>query len=109
VRIVDVCAFYSPQGGGVKTYVERKLAAAHPGAQDVIILAPGARDATLSDFPGGSIRTIKGPLFPLDRRYRYFQDEAALHAKLDDLAPDMVEASSPWGSASMVGRWPGLP
>ena len=31
MRIVDVCAFYAPQGGGVKTYVERKLAAARPG------------------------------------------------------------------------------
>lgn len=107
MRIVDVCAFYSPQGGGVKTYVERKLACAQPGRQDVIILAPGARDEIVREFPGGSIRTIKAPLFPLDRRYRYFQDEAALHAALDALAPDIVEASSPWGSASMVARWPG--
>jgi alpha-1,6-mannosyltransferase len=28
MRIVDVCAFYTPEGGGVRTYVERKLAAA---------------------------------------------------------------------------------
>ena len=26
MRIVDVCAFYSPHGGGVKTYVEQKMA-----------------------------------------------------------------------------------
>lgn len=107
MRIVDVCAFYSPQGGGVKTYVERKLAAAHPGRQEVIILAPGPRDAIVHERPGGSIRTIKGPLFPLDRRYRYFQDEPALHAALDDLKPDIVEVSSPWGSAGMVARWQG--
>jgi alpha-1,6-mannosyltransferase len=25
MRIVDVCAFYSPQGGGVRTYIEQKL------------------------------------------------------------------------------------
>ncbi len=105
MRIVDVCAFYSPQGGGVKTYVERKLAAAHPGEQEVIILAPGADDAVLETAPGGSIRTIRGPLFPLDRRYRYFQDEPALHAALDALAPDLVESSSPWTSPAMVARW----
>mgnify|MGYP001038523568 CR=1 FL=1 len=107
MRIVDVCAFYSPQGGGVKTYVERKLAAARPGREEVIILAPGPRDAILREVPGGSVRTIKGPLFPLDRRYRYFQDEPALHAALDALAPDFVECSSPWGSPSMVARWEG--
>ena len=106
MRIVDVCAFYSPQGGGVKTYVERKLAAAHPGRQEVVILAPGARDAVLREGAAGSIRTVKGPLFPLDRRYRYFKDEPALHGALDALQPDVVEASSPWGSAAMVGRWP---
>ena len=25
MKIVEVCAFYAPQGGGVRTYVERKL------------------------------------------------------------------------------------
>lgn len=105
MRIVDVCAFYSPQGGGVKTYVERKLAAARPGQEEVVILAPGPRDAILREGPGGSIRTIRAPLFPLDRRYRYFQDEPALHAALDALAPDVVECSSPWGSPAMVARW----
>lgn len=105
MRIVDVCAFYTPHGGGVKTYVERKLAAARPGQEEVIILAPGVRDAIIHEGPGGSIRTIKAPLLPLDRRYRYFQDEAALHAALDALAPDMVECSSPWGSPAMVARW----
>jgi len=107
VRIVDVCAFYSPQGGGVKTYVERKLAAARPGREEVVILAPGSHEALVREEAAGSIRTIKGPLFPFDRRYRYFQDEPALHGTLDALRPDIVEASSPWGSASMVGRWPG--
>jgi len=105
MRIVDVCAFYTPHGGGVKTYVERKLAAARPGREEVIILAPGARDAVIHEAPGGSIRTIKAPLLPLDRRYRYFQDEPALHAALDALAPDMVECSSPWGSPAMIARW----
>jgi alpha-1,6-mannosyltransferase len=105
MRIVDVCAFYSPQGGGVKTYVERKLAAAVPGAQEVVILAPGARDAIIRREPAGFIQTVKAPVFPLDRRYRYFQDEPALHLALDALKPDIVEVSSPWGSPSMVARW----
>jgi alpha-1,6-mannosyltransferase len=107
MRIVDVCAFYSPHGGGVKTYVERKIAAARPGEQEVIILAPGVRDAIIHEAPGGSIHTIKAPLLALDRRYRYFQDETALHAALDALAPDLVEVSSPWGSPAMVARWSG--
>ncbi len=108
IRIVDVCAFYAASGGGVKTYVERKLKAARPGAQEVIIVAPGEVDAVIREEPGGCIVTLAGPRFPLDRRYRYFDDETALHDGCStELAPDVVEASSPWGSASMVARWRG--
>jgi len=107
MRIVDVCAFYSPQGGGVRTYVERKLAAARPGFEEVIVVAPGKKTGVVRETAAGKIITIEGPAFPLDRRYHYFRDETALHALLDELDPDVVEASSPWSSASMVARWRG--
>jgi alpha-1,6-mannosyltransferase len=107
MRIVDVCAFYTPAGGGVKTYVERKLRAAPAAGHEIVILAPGERDAVRHFGRDARIVTIAAPTFPLDRAYRYFDDEAALHAALDRLAPDMVEVSSPWTSAAMVARWRG--
>lgn len=107
MRIVDVCAFYAPRGGGVKTYVERKLRAAPALGHEMIILAPGESDSVTEIGRGGRLVTIAAPKFPLDRNYRWFDDERALHAKLDELQPDLVEASSPWSSASMVGRWQG--
>ncbi|MGN6377122.1 MAG: glycosyltransferase [Sphingomonas sp.] len=107
MRIVDVCAFYTPAGGGVKTYVERKLRAGAAAGHEIIVLAPGERDEVRHFGRGGRIATLAGPSFPLDRAYRYFDDEAALHRALDQLRPDMVEVSSPWTSATMVGRWQG--
>ncbi|MET0240709.1 MAG: glycosyltransferase [Sphingobium sp.] len=107
MRIVDVCAFYTPAGGGVKTYVEQKLRAGEHFGHEIIILAPGDTSGILSISGRGKVETLAGPRFPLDRRYGYFNDEAALHARLDELAPDIVEASSPWGSAAMVARWQG--
>ena len=107
MRIVDVCAFYTPSGGGVKTYVERKLRAGSAAGHEIIVLAPGERDEVRHFGRGARIVTIAAPTFPLDRAYRYFDDEAALHAALDELAPDMVEVSSPWSSAAMVSRWHG--
>jgi alpha-1,6-mannosyltransferase len=107
MRIVDICAFYAPSGGGVKTYVERKLRAAVPGEQEIVIVAPGDRDAVIAEAPAGRIVSVAAPRFPLDRRYHYFKDEARLHALLDRLAPDVVEASSPWSSPAMVARWRG--
>lgn len=107
MRIVDVCAFYSPMGGGVRTYVEAKMRAAPRFGHEIIILAPGARHEVVDRGPGAYLVTIPAPTLPVDRRYRYFDDERLLHATLDAWKPDHVEASSPWSSATMVARWKG--
>ncbi|WP_371420855.1 glycosyltransferase [Tardiphaga sp.] len=107
MRIVDVCAFYSPNGGGVKTYVEHKLRAGPLQGHDIVILVPGSEPRTEHYGPGARIEYIVGRRFPLDGRYHYFHDEFALHAMLDALKPDWVEASTPWSSASMVANWRG--
>ncbi|QDZ09151.1 glycosyltransferase family 1 protein [Sphingomonas panacisoli] len=107
MRIVDVCAFYTPAGGGVKTYIDRKLAIAPRLGHETIVIAPGATDSVIEHRPGAIVATIASPRFPLDRRYRYFADEEKLHRTLSMWRPDVVEASSPWSSASMVGRWQG--
>lgn len=107
MRIVDVCAFYTPRGGGVRTYVDAKLRAAARFGHEMIVIAPGSRYERIPRGPGAILVTIPSPLLPVDRRYRYFNDERALHAELDAWRPDHVEASSPWSSATMVGRWQG--
>jgi alpha-1,6-mannosyltransferase len=107
MRIADVSAFYTPAGGGVRTYAEAKLRAAARFGHEMILIVPGERHEVIRRGPGAVIVTIPSPLLPVDRRYRYFDDEAAIHAALDAWQPDHVEASSPWSSAAMVGRWQG--
>ncbi|KIU26017.1 glycosyl transferase family 1 [Sphingomonas melonis] len=106
MRIIDVCPFYSPAGGGVRTYVHQKLKAAAAMGHEMIVLVPGVRH-DVTEVDGGVIASIAGPRLPFDRRYGYFHDEEAVHRFLNAWAPDVVEASSPWASAAMVGRWPG--
>lgn len=105
MKIVDVCAFFSPKGGGVKTYVEQKLAIGPSLGHDITILAPGDRHEVIERRPGARIVTLPSPRFPLDRNYWYFDDEPMLHRALDDLDPDFVEVSSPWRSPLFVARW----
>ena len=107
MRIVDVCAFYTPTGGGVRTYIEAKLKAAARLGHEMIVVAPGPRHETVARGPGAFLVTLPSPLLPFDRRYRYFHDEQAIHRVLDLWQPDHLEASSPWLSAKMVGRWQG--
>lgn len=107
MKIVDVCAFYAPQGGGVRTYVEQKLVAGPAFGHEIVIVAPGDSDRTEPRGPGARIEWIAAPRFPLDRKYRYFDDAGALRRVLDRERPDIVEASSPWRSARVVGEWGG--
>ncbi|WP_260921896.1 glycosyltransferase [Novosphingobium sp. 9] len=107
MRIVDVCAFYTPHGGGVRTYVEQKLAVGPKLGHEIVILAPGDRDEVIERGPNARIITLKSPRFPLDRKYWYFAESAQVHDALDQLRPDFVEATSPWRTASLVADWHG--
>lgn len=105
MRIVDVCGFYTPHGGGIRTYVEQKLAMAERFGQDVTILAPDADHSLREIGPHARIVGVPSPRFPLDRKYFAFTEAAPVHAALDRLQPDFVEASSPWRSASIAMSW----
>jgi alpha-1,6-mannosyltransferase len=107
MRIVDVSAFYSPVGGGVRTYVEAKLRAGPRLGHETIVVVPGEHDHVERRGQGAILVHVASPALPVDRRYRYFDDQRALHRVLDAWRPDHVEASSPWSSATMVGRWQG--
>lgn len=107
MRIVDVCGFYTPFGGGIRTYIDQKLRFAERFGHDITVIAPGEDYAVQDIAPGARIVTIPSPRFPLDRKYFAFTDAAPVHAELDRLQPDFVEASSPWRTATIVMSWPG--
>jgi alpha-1,6-mannosyltransferase len=107
MRIVDVAAFYTPYGGGVKTYIDRKMIAGPLAGHEIICIAPGPKNMVEERGPNARIIYLKDPAFPFDRKYHYFRDVDALYATLDALQPDIVEASSPWRSARLIGEWPG--
>jgi len=107
MKIVDVCAFYSPKGGGVRTYVDRKLRAGAAMGHEIVVIAPGDSDRTEHRGMGGRIQWLRSPRLPVDFNYRYFRDAQQVHTALDHERPDVVEVSSPWRSPSIVAEWQG--
>jgi len=106
MRLVDVNGFYAPLGGGVRSYVDWKLRHAERSGHEVIIIAPGPENRR-EERPGGTIEWVASPQFPLDRRYRMLMNAERTHQLLDQLRPDVIEASSPWRTARIVAEWRG--
>lgn len=107
MRIVDVNEFYSPTGGGVRTYLDRKMAIMADLGHELIVIAPGREDGVEERAGGGRIIWVKAPRLPFDRSYGLFWDAEPVTRLLDQLDPDVVETSSPWRPAWIVGNWQG--
>lgn len=105
MRIVDVNEFYSPTGGGVRTYVDRKMAILADRGHELIVVAPGREDREEERPGGGRIIYRKSRGMPFDKNYGLFWDAAPIHALLDRFDPDVVECCSPWRPAWIVGDW----
>ena len=106
MRIVDVCGFYSPRGGGVRSYVEQKFQAARELGHELVVIAPGPQDR-VEPRPGGRLVFISSPPMPFDPAYHRFDDPAPVWRALDGLRPDVIEGSSPWRGGWIAGHWPG--
>ena len=104
MRIVDVNEFYSPTGGGVRTYIDRKMQLMAELGHELIVIAPGRRD-WVDRRAQGQVIYVKAPPMPFDANYGLFWSAERVTRLLDQLAPDLVEASSPWRPAWIVGRW----
>ncbi|HWK36887.1 glycosyltransferase [Sphingomonas sp.] len=107
MRIVDVNEYYTPTGGGVRTYLDRKMGILADMGHELIVIAPGREDAVEERPGGGVIHWVKAPRLPFDRNYGLFRSGDAVTALLDRLDPDVVETSSPWWIAWIVARWQG--
>lgn len=106
MHIVDVAEFYAPMGGGVRTYIDAKLALADQHGVRVSIIAPGP-EYRVEERRSGQIIWLPSPAVPFDKNYHLFWKSAPVHRLLDELRPDVVEASSPLRAASIVAKWKG--
>ncbi|MBC7174224.1 MAG: glycosyltransferase, partial [Polyangiaceae bacterium] len=105
MKILDVNEFYAERGGGVRTYVHRKLEAAATEGVQVVVVAPGERDGE-EVRRGGKIVWVRSPKLVLDPRYHVLLRERAVHEVIRAESPDLIEGSSTWTAGWMAARYP---
>jgi len=95
MRILDVDNGYSPTGGGIRTYHDRKLAFfAERAEHDYALVIPGARDEVESHGPRAKLIRLRG--LPVGAGYRAMLSPRALARVLEDFRPELVEVGSPY-------------
>ena len=107
MRVVDVNELYSPTGGGVRTYVDRKMTIMADMGHDLTVIAPGREDRVEERPGGGRIIYVRARSMPFDPNYGLFWDAEPVWTLLDRLDPDVIECCSPWRPAWFVSDWQG--
>jgi alpha-1,6-mannosyltransferase len=103
LRVLDITKFYSAQSGGVKTYLDAKIADFANRNIDHTLLVPG--DAPFEQrVQHTRICTIPGPVIPFNRAYRLITSKRAVAAHLHFARPHVVEVGSPFLVPHLVRR-----
>lgn len=103
MRLVDVTEFFSQRGGGVRSHLTQKAAAAARRGHEHVVFAPGPKGAA---EPG--VRFIPGPSLPYDPSYHLLWRVGALRRQLRAERPDILEIHSPYVAAvAALGLRPG--
>jgi len=95
MRILDVDNGYSPTGGGIRTYHDRKLAFfAARDDHDYALVIPGVRDEIEKVGPRATVFRLRG--VPVGAGYRAMLSKAALGRVIEEFRPELVEIGSPY-------------
>ncbi|MGI9086267.1 MAG: glycosyltransferase [Chthoniobacterales bacterium] len=97
MKVCDLTQFYSPLSGGVKRYLQEKIAfiqTARPDDEHVLIIPGGKTE--LIRAARSKIYTIRSPLISRTTQYRALLDLRALEEIIERERPDILETADPY-------------
>jgi alpha-1,6-mannosyltransferase len=103
LRVLDITKFYSAQSGGVKTYLDAKIA---DFAQRTIVhtlVVPGATNAERR-VQNTRVCTIRGPVIPFSPSYRLITSGSEVARQVSSAKPHIIEVGSPFLVPYLVRR-----
>jgi len=97
MKVCDLTQFYSPVSGGVKRYLQEKVAYlhAHTTEDRHILIIPGPADE-MREEGRSRVYTIRSPLVSRTSRYRALLRLEAVERILEREKPDVIESGDPY-------------
>ena len=104
MKLLDVTEFYSPRGGGVRTYLLEKARwlAARPDVGHTIVV-PADRTAT-TRWECSRVHLVRGPAVPASPGYHFLIAGRKLARIVEQERPDVIEVGSPYLAPWLVRR-----
>ncbi len=104
MRLLDITEFYSPWGGGVRTYLTEKARwVARQGDLEHAIVLPGDRDH-VDVWQRSRVYFVRGPAVPVSPGYHFLiaRNKLAEIVRLE--RPDVIEVGSPYAAPWLARR-----
>lgn len=108
MRILDLGEFYSERGGGVRSYLDKLLAAADRANHEIVVVAPGPRDEEKRQG-GGRIVRYAAPRMPYDPTYHWPIRIDRMREIVRREKPDVLQVSSPFIPAFVAATLKDVP
>jgi alpha-1,6-mannosyltransferase len=99
VKICDLTQFYSPVSGGVKRYLNEKVAYIRKYTDDRHILVIPGDANRVEESDREIVYTIKSPLISRTSRYRMLLRLHVVERVLEKECPDVIEVGDPYQTA----------
>ena len=96
MKLLDVTEFYSPSGGGVRTYLTEKCRwlATHSDWEHVVVV-PGSEDVE-TQWAASRVHVLRGPPVPASPGYHFLIAGRRLAELVRRERPDVIEVGSPY-------------
>jgi alpha-1,6-mannosyltransferase len=113
LKICDLTQFYSPLSGGVKRYVQEKIAfiqSSRPDDEHILIIPDATTELTVDRR--SRIYSIRSPLVSRRTQYRALLNLRAVEEIIERERPDIIESSDPYqvgAKARNLGHAYGIP
>jgi alpha-1,6-mannosyltransferase len=103
LRVLDVTKFYAPKGGGVRTYLDAKIADFRERPIHHVLVIPGPR-RHLGRRGNTRVYRVPGITIPFTPGYRFLLGVQTLREIIERERPQVVEVGSPF-FVPLVTRW----